>query len=73
MYALSYVKLLITIVKYVPQAWLNYKRKSTDGWSCCFSAKKFGGHSINLTSFNPTTKEPSSSGDQCTLLGGPGL
>lgn len=27
------MKLLITIVKYVPQAWVNYKRKSTDGWS----------------------------------------
>ncbi|GLA20680.1 Golgi CORVET complex core vacuolar protein 8 family protein [Aspergillus niger] len=32
-YALSYVKLVITIVKYVPQAWVNYKRKSTYGWS----------------------------------------
>ncbi|KAL4898179.1 PQ loop repeat-domain-containing protein [Aspergillus ambiguus] len=32
-YALSYVKLVITVVKYVPQAWVNYKRKSTDGWS----------------------------------------
>ncbi|KAH8431814.1 putative L-cystine transporter [Aspergillus melleus] len=32
-YTLSYVKLIITIVKYVPQAWVNYKRKSTDGWS----------------------------------------
>ncbi|KAL2863920.1 putative L-cystine transporter [Aspergillus lucknowensis] len=32
-YALSYVKLVITVVKYVPQAWVNYKRKSTRGWS----------------------------------------
>ncbi|KAJ5807871.1 hypothetical protein N7474_009140 [Penicillium riverlandense] len=32
-YALSYVKLLITVVKYVPQAWVNYKRQSTVGWS----------------------------------------
>ncbi|KAG2416914.1 hypothetical protein HFD88_008131 [Aspergillus terreus] len=32
-YALSYVKLVITVVKYVPQAWVNYKRKSTVGWS----------------------------------------
>ncbi|PWY86977.1 L-cystine transporter [Aspergillus heteromorphus CBS 117.55] len=32
-YTLSYVKLVITIVKYVPQAWVNYKRKSTYGWS----------------------------------------
>ena len=27
------MKLIITIVKYVPQAWVNYKRKSTHGWS----------------------------------------
>ncbi|KAL4866838.1 hypothetical protein BDV12DRAFT_129999 [Aspergillus spectabilis] len=32
-YALSYVKLVITVVKYVPQAWVNFKRKSTHGWS----------------------------------------
>ncbi|KAB8253835.1 PQ loop repeat-domain-containing protein [Aspergillus pseudonomiae] len=31
-YGLSYVKLLVTITKYVPQAWVNYKRKSTHGW-----------------------------------------
>jgi cystinosin len=24
---------VITVVKYVPQAWVNYKRKSTRGWS----------------------------------------
>eukprot|EP00038_Savillea_parva_P025982 m.50521 g.50521 ORF g.50521 m.50521 type:complete len:282 (+) comp7242_c0_seq2:284-1129(+) len=29
----SYVKLLVTIVKYVPQAHMNYRRKSTIGWS----------------------------------------
>lgn len=32
-YALSYAKLWISLVKYTPQAWLNYKRKSTVGWS----------------------------------------
>jgi len=32
-YAISYVKLVVTVVKYVPQAWVNYKRKSTVGWS----------------------------------------
>ncbi|CAL5872883.1 uncharacterized protein PFLUO_LOCUS7152 [Penicillium psychrofluorescens] len=32
-YAFSYVKVLITVVKYVPQAWVNYKRQSTVGWS----------------------------------------
>ncbi|KAJ5106174.1 hypothetical protein N7456_002849 [Penicillium angulare] len=32
-YAFSYIKVVITIFKYVPQAWLNYKRKSTSGWN----------------------------------------
>jgi cystinosin len=27
------VKLVITVVKYIPQVWVNYKRKSTVGWS----------------------------------------
>ncbi|KAJ8668576.1 hypothetical protein QAD02_010239, partial [Eretmocerus hayati] len=29
----SYVKLTITLIKYVPQAFYNYKRQSTVGWS----------------------------------------
>ena len=33
LYFFSYVKLAITIIKYVPQAWMNYRRKSTAGWS----------------------------------------
>lgn len=32
-YAISYVKLLVTCAKYVPQAWHNYLAKSTSGWS----------------------------------------
>lgn len=32
-YYFSYAKLIATLVKYIPQAYLNYKRKSTDGWS----------------------------------------
>lgn len=32
-YAVGYVKLIVTIPKYIPQAWANYKRKSTVGWS----------------------------------------
>jgi cystinosin len=32
-YALGYAKLFITTVKYMPQVWTNYKRKSTVGWS----------------------------------------
>ncbi|XP_064552217.1 cystinosin homolog isoform X1 [Drosophila montana] len=33
LYYCSYVKLAITIIKYIPQALMNYKRKSTIGWS----------------------------------------
>lgn len=29
----GYCKAIITFVKYMPQVYLNYKRKSTDGWS----------------------------------------
>ncbi|KAF2270902.1 hypothetical protein CC78DRAFT_450240 [Lojkania enalia] len=32
-YALGYVKLLTVVIKYMPQAWVNFKRKSTKGWS----------------------------------------
>jgi hypothetical protein len=32
-YICSYIKLGITLVKYVPQAYMNYRRKSTMGWS----------------------------------------
>lgn len=32
-YTLGYIKLLITILKYIPQAHLNYQRESTVGWS----------------------------------------
>jgi len=33
LYFCSYVKLFITLIKYVPQAYLNFRRKSTMGWS----------------------------------------
>ncbi|KAL6433273.1 hypothetical protein ACFW04_006458 [Cataglyphis niger] len=33
LYYCSYVKLSITLIKYVPQAYYNYRRKSTVGWS----------------------------------------
>uniref|UniRef100_A0A1Y1MWJ5 Cystinosin n=1 Tax=Photinus pyralis TaxID=7054 RepID=A0A1Y1MWJ5_PHOPY len=33
LYYCSYVKLAITLLKYIPQAYMNYKRKSTSGWS----------------------------------------
>ncbi|XP_060797624.1 cystinosin isoform X2 [Neoarius graeffei] len=33
LYYFSYIKLGITLIKYVPQAWMNYRRQSTEGWS----------------------------------------
>ncbi|XP_019711420.1 cystinosin isoform X2 [Hippocampus comes] len=33
LYFFSYIKLAVTLVKYLPQAFLNYRRKSTEGWS----------------------------------------
>ncbi|CAG9784867.1 unnamed protein product [Diatraea saccharalis] len=33
LYYCSYIKLAITLIKYVPQAYMNYQRKSTVGWS----------------------------------------
>ena len=30
---LSVVKLLITLLKYIPQAYMNFRRKSTYGWA----------------------------------------
>ena len=33
LYLLSYVKVLISLIKYIPQVILNYQRKSTLGWS----------------------------------------
>ncbi|CAF9921884.1 MAG: hypothetical protein HETSPECPRED_004663 [Heterodermia speciosa] len=32
-YALGFCKLVTTIVKYIPQAYVNYQSQSTDGWS----------------------------------------
>ncbi len=32
-YAVGFVKLVLTVVKYIPQAWANYQQKSTTGWS----------------------------------------
>ncbi|XP_074523539.1 cystinosin [Halichoeres trimaculatus] len=33
LYYFSYIKLAVTLIKYVPQAFMNFKRKSTEGWS----------------------------------------
>lgn len=33
LYSLAFVKTVITVVKYLPQVYMNYTRKSTMGWS----------------------------------------
>ncbi|GAA5917659.1 hypothetical protein JCM6882_003425 [Rhodosporidiobolus microsporus] len=45
---LSYVKLYISFAKYVPQAVINYKRKSTEGWSIGNILLDFTGGSLSL-------------------------
>ncbi|CAG2165995.1 unnamed protein product [Oppiella nova] len=48
LYYFSYVKLTITIIKYIPQAWFNYKRQSTIGWSIGNILLDFTGGSLSL-------------------------
>ncbi len=33
LYAMTWTKLIMTVLKYVPQVWLNWVRRSTSGWS----------------------------------------
>ena len=33
LYGLGTFKIFVTLIKYMPQVWLNYKRKSTVGWT----------------------------------------
>ncbi|XP_053672185.1 cystinosin homolog [Anopheles nili] len=47
-YNLSYIKLAITLVKYIPQAVLNYRRKSTVGWSIGNVLLDFTGGSFSM-------------------------
>ncbi|XP_071522140.1 cystinosin-like isoform X2 [Panulirus ornatus] len=48
LYWLSYIKLAITCVKYTPQLWENYRRKSTEGWSIYQVIFDFTGGSFSL-------------------------
>ncbi|EDU50204.1 cystinosin [Pyrenophora tritici-repentis] len=45
---LGYVKLLTVLVKYIPQAWVNYKHKSTAGWSIYPMLLDFAGGWLSL-------------------------
>jgi len=44
----SYVKLGITLIKYIPQAYMNYRRKSTSGWSIGNILLDFTGGTLSI-------------------------
>ncbi|XP_045119251.1 cystinosin homolog isoform X2 [Portunus trituberculatus] len=48
LYLLSYIKLTITCIKYVPQLWVNHKRRSTEGWSIYQVILDFTGGTLSL-------------------------
>ncbi|XP_036323478.1 cystinosin homolog isoform X2 [Rhagoletis pomonella] len=48
LYYCSYIKLSITIIKYVPQALMNYRRKSTLGWSIGNILLDFTGGTLSM-------------------------
>ena len=47
-YFLSYIKMLITLVKYIPQVMLNYTRKSTVGWNIWNVVLDFTGGALSV-------------------------
>ncbi|KNG45855.1 37s ribosomal protein rsm22 [Stemphylium lycopersici] len=47
-YTLGYIKLLTVFLKYIPQAWVNYKRQSTQGWSIYPMLLDFAGGWLSL-------------------------
>ncbi|KAG9350710.1 hypothetical protein JZ751_024599 [Albula glossodonta] len=47
-YYFSYIKLGVTLVKYIPQAYMNYQRQSTVGWSIGNVLLDFTGGSFSL-------------------------
>ncbi|XP_066552450.1 cystinosin isoform X2 [Amia ocellicauda] len=48
LYYFSYIKLGVTLVKYIPQAYMNYQRQSTEGWSIGNVLLDFTGGSFSI-------------------------
>ncbi|KAK9966264.1 hypothetical protein ABG768_003386 [Culter alburnus] len=48
LYYFSYIKLGVTLIKYIPQAYMNYRRQSTEGWSIGNVLLDFTGGSFSL-------------------------
>jgi cystinosin len=47
-YAISYVKLVVTLIKYTPQVIANYRNRSTRGWSILQILLDFGGGILSI-------------------------
>ncbi|XP_069784477.1 cystinosin isoform X2 [Narcine bancroftii] len=61
LYYISYIKLVVTLIKYIPQAYMNHRRKSTVGWSIGNVLLDFTGGSFSilqmfLQSYNNVTQ-----------------
>ncbi|KAJ2479697.1 hypothetical protein IWW56_002929, partial [Coemansia sp. RSA 2131] len=67
-YLLSFIKLGCSMIKYVPQAWLNYERKSTIGWSIHNIMLDFTGGTL---SFAQLILDAVRSGNVTEALGNP--
>jgi len=48
LYYFSYIKIGVTLIKYIPQAWMNYRRQSTVGWSIGNILLDFTGGSLSI-------------------------
>ncbi|XP_075710507.1 cystinosin isoform X2 [Rhinoderma darwinii] len=48
LFGFSYIKLAITLIKYFPQAYMNFRRKSTEGWSIGNVLLDFTGGSFSI-------------------------
>lgn len=47
-YAISYVKLVVTLIKYTPQVIVNYRNRSTKGWSILQILLDFSGGILSI-------------------------
>ena len=47
-YAVSYVKLIVTLIKYTPQVLVNYRNRSTKGWSILQILLDFSGGILSI-------------------------
>jgi cystinosin len=47
-YAIQYVKLILTVWKYIPQVFANFKRQSTVGWSITQQLLDFSGGLLSM-------------------------